>query len=218
MNVIAPPPTTQPQPDELEALIKEARERQLRRRLLGAAAVAIVAAIGLTAYALLIGGNPVDLAPGPANAGRASGPLCRASQLSAVVALQGATQSMLGGATITNTSRATCSLPARRPRVRVSWGSRPMGVREQRWPYKPSLFRMPAHVLGAGDKATIYMQWWSWCGKVSGGSMRSNLRFELTFNGGPHLPASLGSTIGMPLCVFPSRGSYIYVSAPYQSQ
>jgi hypothetical protein len=44
-----------PSNDQLEALIREARERQLRRRLLGAASVAIVAAIGLGAYALSAG-------------------------------------------------------------------------------------------------------------------------------------------------------------------
>ena len=51
--MIAPPKP--PAHDELELLIKEARERQLRRRLLGAAAVAIAAAIGLGAYALAAG-------------------------------------------------------------------------------------------------------------------------------------------------------------------
>jgi hypothetical protein len=50
---------TRPRPashDELEALIKEARARQLRRRLLGAAGVAIAAAVGLSVYALVSGG------------------------------------------------------------------------------------------------------------------------------------------------------------------
>ena len=42
--MIAPP--RPPSHDELEALIKEARARQLRRRLLGAAGVAIAAALG----------------------------------------------------------------------------------------------------------------------------------------------------------------------------
>jgi uncharacterized protein DUF4232 len=52
--MIAPP--RPPSHDELEALIKEARARQLRRRLLGAAGVAIAAALGLALYALLAGG------------------------------------------------------------------------------------------------------------------------------------------------------------------
>src|SRR5690348_16536294 len=51
--MIAPPKP--PSHDESEALIREARERQLRRRLLGAAGIAIAAAIGLGAYALAAG-------------------------------------------------------------------------------------------------------------------------------------------------------------------
>jgi hypothetical protein len=47
--MIAPP---KPPSHELEALIKEARARQLRRRLLGAAGIAIAAALALSAYAL----------------------------------------------------------------------------------------------------------------------------------------------------------------------
>jgi hypothetical protein len=74
--MIAPP--RPPSHDELEALIREARERQLRRRLLGAAAVAIAAAIGLGAYALSAGptqrtgataGNQARPAGGCASAG-----------------------------------------------------------------------------------------------------------------------------------------------------
>ena len=53
--MIAPP--RPPSRDELEALIKEARERQLRRRLLSAAAVATAAAIGLGIYAATTGGS-----------------------------------------------------------------------------------------------------------------------------------------------------------------
>src|SRR5258708_4764922 len=51
--MIAPP--RPPSQDELELLIKEARARQLRRRLLGAASVAMVAAFGLGVYALAAG-------------------------------------------------------------------------------------------------------------------------------------------------------------------
>src|SRR6476620_4486825 len=51
--MIAPPKP--PSHDELEALIKEARARQLRRRLMGAAGVAIVTALGLIVYGLTAG-------------------------------------------------------------------------------------------------------------------------------------------------------------------
>ena len=51
--MIAPPKP--PSHDELEALIKEARARQLRRRLLGAAGIAAAAAVGLGVHALATG-------------------------------------------------------------------------------------------------------------------------------------------------------------------
>ena len=76
--MIAPP---KPQEhEELEALIKEARERQLRRRLLGAAAVAIAAALALAVYAATIGSDGQSGVTGGSPAGGA--PLCRSSQLS----------------------------------------------------------------------------------------------------------------------------------------
>ena len=51
--MIAPPKP--PSHDELEALIKEARARQLRRRLIGAAGVAIASALALGIYGLTVG-------------------------------------------------------------------------------------------------------------------------------------------------------------------
>src|SRR6476659_4818168 len=61
--MIAPPKP--PSHDELEALIKEARARQLRRRLLGAAGVAIAAALGISIYAFVIGAvQRTSIAPG----------------------------------------------------------------------------------------------------------------------------------------------------------
>jgi Protein of unknown function (DUF4232) len=51
--MIAPP--RPPSLDDLEALIKEARARQLRRRLLGAAVIAVAAAVGVGIYAVAAG-------------------------------------------------------------------------------------------------------------------------------------------------------------------
>lgn len=68
MRILAPPPRHPA--DELEALIREARERQLRRRLLGAAAVAIGAAIGLGVYGLLLGSGSRHAPTARAGAGR----------------------------------------------------------------------------------------------------------------------------------------------------
>jgi len=53
MSVVSPPEP--PRPDELEALIREARARQRRRRLISAAAVAVIAAASLSAWAAVPG-------------------------------------------------------------------------------------------------------------------------------------------------------------------
>src|ERR1051326_2644782 len=50
MSVVAPPEV--PRPDELELLIREARARQLKRRLGVAACVALVAGGAIAAYAI----------------------------------------------------------------------------------------------------------------------------------------------------------------------
>jgi hypothetical protein len=155
--MVAPPKP--PSHDELEALIKEARARQLRRRLLGAAGVAIVAGLGLSVYAVVANGNANTVSP--TDAGRASAPLCRSDQLSASAGFQGATQTMLGGVTLVNNGDA-CSLPQARPLVRLSWRGRELPTREEKmttgppWPL--------ARVLASGGKASVFFQWWSCAG------------------------------------------------------
>jgi photosystem II stability/assembly factor-like uncharacterized protein len=69
VSVIAPPPS--PRHDELEALIREARARQRRRRLIGAGAVAVLAAAGLSVWAALPGGGKGAAGPRRDGAARA---------------------------------------------------------------------------------------------------------------------------------------------------
>jgi hypothetical protein len=155
--MIAPP--RPPSHDDLEALIKEARERQLRRRLLGAAVVAIVAALGLGAYAIAIAGN--QPATNAAQRGPAGLPLCRSDQLSASAGFQGATQTMLGGVTIRNTSNDACSLPRRRPLVTINWRGKPVPTKER--PMRTGPHWPQAHILAPDKTASVFFQWWS-CG------------------------------------------------------
>ena len=204
--MIAPP--RPPSHDENEALIREARARQLRRRLLGAAGVAISAAIGLGVYALAGGGAPGGLVGEPASAGRATGPPCRASQLSTSIGLQGATGSLLGGASIENTSGSACSLPGGRPTVAITASGETLRVREQVPPHAFPGSR--AHVLTPGAKALVWMQWLNWCGKPSSAST-----FDLRFRGGLELSAS---EHGEPRCDSSQSPSIVYVSALLQPQ
>lgn len=66
-TVVEPPPTRpQPSPDELEALIEEARRRQRRRRLwIGGGLLVVLAAAGVVAYSITAreGGGAGSLAP-----------------------------------------------------------------------------------------------------------------------------------------------------------
>jgi photosystem II stability/assembly factor-like uncharacterized protein len=55
VSVLAPPKP--PRPDELEALIREARARQWRRRSLLAAAIAVFVGVGLSVWAAIPGGR-----------------------------------------------------------------------------------------------------------------------------------------------------------------
>jgi hypothetical protein len=206
--MLAPP--RPPSHAELEALIKEARARQLRRRLLGGAGVAIAAAFGLSIYAFVAGGSPANLAQPPAQGGRATGPLCRASQLAVSAGLQGATESLAGGATITDTGRSSCSLPRLRPIVRLSLNGETLRVREKPFPYRIAHGR-PLRVLAPGAQAVIFMQWWNWCGR--GGVTTMTIRL------GPGLSLVAPQRLGEPTCIGtgPQPTSTLYVSRPFPS-
>ena len=154
--MLAPP---RPPHDDAELLIKEARQRQLRRRLRGAVGVAIAAALGLSVYALTSDGGKHSATASRSVAG--APPFCRSAQLSGSAGFQGATQSMLGGITLQNTSAAACSLPTARPLVGISWHGERLPTKEGANPNAPP--RPRAHILAPGAKAGVYFQWWS-CG------------------------------------------------------
>jgi hypothetical protein len=170
--------------DELELLIKEARERQLRRRLLGATGVAVAAAVGLIVYAMTMGG-----AHQRATANGWSGavpPLCRSSQLSGSAGFQGATQTMLGGVTIRNTSNVACSLPQRRPLVTISWRGKPVPTKERRMRTAPPWPQ--AHILAPDTTSNVFFQWWSCGGPGPKAAIRPT--FQLRFGRGLAVTAS----------------------------
>ena len=175
--MIAPP--RPPSHDELEALIKEARARQLRRRLFGAAGTAIAAALGLSVYAVLIGGNASGVTQ--ARTRGASAPFCRSAQLSASSFFQGAGQTMLGGVTILNTSGAACALPNGRPAAEISWRGQRLPTHEEAFA-APSIFH-PAEVLAPGLKATVLWQWFS-CGGQGAAQAAVRPTFRLRFGPG----------------------------------
>jgi hypothetical protein len=205
--MIAPPKP--PSHDELEALIKEARARQLRRRLLGVAGVAIAAALGFSVHALV--GAPGKLVQPPASAGRAISPPCRASQLSVSAALQGATQSLAGEATITNTGGSPCSLPRLRPIIRMSSKGQALPVGDVPFTNRIVGHGRPVRILGAGAHAVIFIQWWDWCGKTGVTTMAVQL--------GRRVELVAPQRFGEPTCIQEqlSTESFMYVSPPFHS-
>jgi hypothetical protein len=209
--MIAPPkPATH---EELEALIREARSRQLRRRLLGAAGVAIGAAIALAAYAFVTGGSVRNVAQPPANGGRATGPTCRASQLAATIGFQGATQTLVGGAEVKNISDHACSLPLGWPQVTLTSSGKALSVVQRRPTSSVGSSEPVARVLAPGGRAGVEMQWANWCGSPHqpvnhGGYTLTPLKevFTLRFGTGPVVTAA---STGAPPCLAPSRPSVL---------
>jgi hypothetical protein len=167
MSVVAPPPVTPPSPDDLEALIREARERQLRRRLLGAAALAIGAAIGLGAYALSVSGSP-STTQGRGRAGFAVGPAprCRSSQLrlSAPKMWGAAAGSLIEQFTLTNTSGASCIVAGWPTARRFGATGQVIPVELSRWVYResgPAPFRQVRLRPGGAATFPIFGQDWN---------------------------------------------------------
>jgi hypothetical protein len=101
-------PPRPPSQDELDALIREARERQLRRRLLGAAAIGVAAAVSLGVYAVSSGSSrPTSGASGSGSA--TTRPL---SALPLSLQTQGTATQAVTFLTIRNPQRLTCSITA----------------------------------------------------------------------------------------------------------
>ena len=209
--MIAPP--RPPVHDELEALIKEARARQLRRRLLGAAAVAIVAASGLGVYAFVTGESGNRTTGDSPNA-QGGAPRCRASQLSSSAGLNGAAFGTMDGTVIlTNTSAGACSFPTGRPHVSVLWQGRVLSTHETGMD-ESSGRSIP--VLGPHSGAAIDMEWANWCGPLRVDKTASDPTFRLSWQGRLMIDVPNGVSV-RPLCL--GRGaSVISVGRPYKNR
>jgi Protein of unknown function (DUF4232) len=108
MSVVAPPQP--PRPDELEALIREARERQRQRRLLAAAVVGILAAVGLSVWAAVPRGTAKP-SHSTRSARGAPIPQCSPAQLDISLPRRFAGLGHINGdLRFTNTSGARCRL------------------------------------------------------------------------------------------------------------
>jgi hypothetical protein len=195
--MIAPP---RPPQDELEALIKEARARQVRRRLLAAAGIAIAAAIALGVYALTVGGST---GRSPGESVDAGAPTCRSSQLSTSFGPGGAAGLALGGLVIGNTAGRSCSLPVGRPIVQVVFRGRTLPTRERSWGPDQQFGPRAGHILNPGARAFYEIGWRSSCANPAAAPQGHRATLLVRFRGGlrfvvPETPAE--RVVSLPGC------------------
>ena len=131
-------------------------------------------------------------------------PRCRASQLSASAAFGGATGSELGGVTLRNISRTTCSLP-----TRASVHFLMKGIfRNTVSPGAASFPQVPRRILRPGAAAYTALQWFNWC--RSAPSPQGQITFELEIGGTQPVIAQAHDT-APPRCDAPRRPSLLWV-------
>jgi len=159
MAIDSPPrPLSQ---DELDALIREARERQLRRRLLGAVAIAITAAASLGLYAVFSGGSS---RPTARSSNSELATTCSLGALPLSLQTQGTATQAVFFLTIRNPQRLTCSITA--PVV--------LEITENghRAPVSDNPIRATLHTTLRGARSSFWPPsgvWWAnWCGSRRG--------------------------------------------------
>lgn len=203
MTVAPPKP---PPREELEALIKEARARQLRRRLIGAVWVAVVAAVGLTTYSLLNAGRTLSESGAP----RGAAPLCRSSQLSVAAIWDGAAGHLFNFFTITNKGAEPCSLPSGRPAVVLTRDGAQLRV-EQRAPAGSPYPGKPVDSFAPGRRAIVHLSWWNWCGPQLRLPQQAT---NVTLQFADGLRVTARGLLGQPPCIDAAHPSVITAGRP----
>jgi hypothetical protein len=112
---------------------------------------------------------------------------------------------MAGFATLTNTSAATCSLPATPPRVTIFWRGKQLPARQREFAGSGGT---PIHVLTPGRAAAVHMDWSEWCGEPRAGTLVRPI-FRLRF--GETLVAARAALMTPPRCDVPGMTSTILV-------
>lgn len=204
--MIAPP--LPPSRAELDALLKEARARQLRRRLFGAAGVAVLAAVGLAVYALTSAGNVPTQVGG--SSPRSTPPLCRRSQLSVSAIWDGAGGNLFNSFAIANRGGSACSLPLGRPTVLLTRRGMQLKV-EERASSGNSSTGKPVHSLAPGRRAIVHLDWFNWCG-AQPAFARTTTSVTVRFADGLRVTAP--NLLGQPRCISATEPSVLTVSRP----
>lgn len=182
--MVAPPKP--PSHAELEALIKEARARQVRRRLIGAAAVATAAAVGLGIYALTIGAEGSRTNSG--SPGTAP-PVCRSGQLSTSAEFTASGGLTFLPVTMSNTSKLACALPRGRPGLQVLFRAKPVPIKQQSWSAPRAFGSRAGNVLAPGGKALVELSWRDWCPHPAVAATTGRVNVVLRFHDGLRITA-----------------------------
>ena len=187
-------------PDELDALIKEAHARQLRRRLIGAAGAAVVAALGLSAYALAIGDGGHATPTGGSAGGGA--PSCRTSQLA--TSAEGGPGDGWGKAGVfvqfVDTSGQACVLPTGVPTVTFALRGKTAPMEQQTLTPPYSAFGPRAgRGLVPGRKVMYVLEWRAVCPGPVVSEAKGTAVVMLRFRSGLRIAAPETTPEGFPI-------------------
>jgi hypothetical protein len=144
------------------------------------------------------------VATGSAAGSSSTLPRCDGAQLKLRAALQGATQSLLGTAVVSNPSARACALPVAPSRVTLLIGTQVLPALTVRM----STEGTPTRRLAGHGRVRVRIQWRNWCG-----APRGNVRLRLGFSiyGSETARPSVG-LVRTPVCVDPKHSSRVAVS------
>lgn len=129
---------------------------------------------------------------------------CNGAQLKIRAGLQGATQSLLGTATLTNPSARACALPVAPRRVTLVIGTQLLPALTVRM----STDGVPTRRLPGHGRVRVRIQWRNWCGAPRG---NVHLALGLTIYSSETRRTPVG-LVRTPVCVDPKYSSRVSVS------
>ena len=131
-------------------------------------------------------------------------PRCKGAQLKIRASLQGATQSLLGTAVLTNPSAGACALPVAPSRVTLVIGTQVLPAITVRM----STGGVPTRRLAGHGRVRVAIQWRNWCGAPRG---NVHLSVGLTVYGSETRRTPVG-LVRTPACVDHKHSSRVAVS------
>lgn len=133
---------------------------------------------------------------------------CKAASLTIRAHLQGAGQSLLGTAVVTNNAARACELPVAPRRVTLVIGTQVLPALTVRMTSALEPPGTPTRRIAAHGHVTVGIQWRNWCGSPRG---NVRLRLGLTIYSSETRRPSAG-LVRAPVCVDPKHSSRVAVS------